>query len=88
MFVLLLISKIVFVLQYIKTISRLTKRTAGLLKMLMLCVKITAIFFSFCLFKLLNKFMEMPETLRKSFGTGKKLAKLVIYYDSLHEQFD
>ena len=56
--------------------------------MLMLCVKITAIFFSFCLFKLLNKFMEMPETLKRFFGTGKKLAKLVIYYDSLHEQFD
>ena len=43
---------------------------------------------SFCLLKLLNKFLVMPQTLKKFYDTGKTLAKPVIHNDSWHEQFD
>ena len=37
---------------------------------------------SFCLLKLLSKFLVMPQTLNKFYGTGKTLAKPVIHNDS------
>ena len=62
-------------LEYIKVISRPTKIDAGLQSILMISVKIIAIFFSFCLFRLLSKFMVMPQTLKKFYGTGKNIGK-------------
>ena len=42
---------------------------------LMVCVKMITIFSSFCLLKLLNKFVVMPQTLKKFYGTGKNIDK-------------
>ena len=47
-------------LEYVKAISRPTKINMGLQSILLKSIKIIAIFFSFCLFKLLIKFMVMP----------------------------
>ena len=73
MLVLLLISRVV--LEYIKAISKPTKIDVGRESSLMLCVKMIAIFSSFCLFKLLNKFVVMPQTLKKFYGTEKNIGK-------------
>ena len=42
---------------------------------LIVSVKKIAAFFSFCLFKLLNKIMVMPQALEKFYGTGKNIGK-------------
>ena len=73
MLVLLLISRIV--LEYIKEIPRPTKTNVGRQRILMVCVKIITLFFSFCLFKLLKKFIVMSPTLNKFYGTGKNIGK-------------
>ena len=73
MLVLLLISRIV--LEYIKAISKPTKIDVGRQSILMVCVKMITIFSSFCLFKLLNKFVVMPQTLKKFYGIEKKIGK-------------
>ena len=51
-------------------------------------VKITAAFFSFCLFKLLSKFEVMLQAFEKFYSTGKNIGTPVIYYDLWHERFD
>ena len=71
--VLLLISRIV--LEYIKAISRPTKIGVGQQSILMVYVKIITIFFRFFLFKLLSKFIVMPQTLKKFYGMGKNIDK-------------
>ena len=53
MLVLLLNSRVV--LEYIKAVSKPTKIDVERQSILMACVKMITIFFSFCLFKLLNK---------------------------------
>ena len=58
-----------------KKISRITEIDVGLHSVLMVSVKISAIFFSFCLFKLLNKFMEILQTLKKFYGPGENVGK-------------
>ena len=73
MLVQLLISRIV--LEYIKAISKPTKIDVGRQSILMVCVKMITIFSSFCLFKLLNKFVVMPQTLKKFYGTEKNIGK-------------
>ena len=73
MLVLLLISRVV--LEYINTISKPTKIAVGWQSILIVCVKMVTIFFSFCLFKLLNKFVLMPQTLNKFYGTEKNMSK-------------
>ena len=76
MLVLPLISRIV--LEYIKVISQPTKIDVidvGRQSILMVCVKMITIFSSFCLFKLLNKFVVMPQTLKKFYGTEKNIGK-------------
>ena len=73
MFVLLLISRVV--LEYIKAISKPTKLDVGRQSILMVCVKMVKIFFSFCLFKLWDKFVVMPQTLKKFYGTEKNIGK-------------
>ena len=73
MLVLLLILRIV--LEYIKGISRPTKIDVGWKSILMVCVKMITIFFSFRLFKLLNKFIAMPQTLKKFHGTVKNIGR-------------
>ena len=73
MLVLLLISRVV--LEYIKAISKPTKIDVGRQSILMVCVKMITMFSSFCLFKLLNKFLVMPQTLRKFYGTEKNIGK-------------
>ena len=60
MLVLLLISRIVF--ENIKSISKPRKIDVGWQSILMVCVKMITIFHSFCLFKLLKKFVVMPLT--------------------------
>ena len=52
-----------------------SKDRRGTAKHFIACVKITAIFFSFSLFKLLNKFIVMPRTLKKFYGTVKNIGK-------------
>ena len=86
MLVLLLISRTI--LEYIKAISKPTKIDVERQSILMVCVKMIIIFFSFSLFKLLNKFVVMPLTLKKFYATEKILAKAVIYHESWHKQFD
>ena len=73
MLVMLLISRVI--LGYIKAISKQTKIDVGRQSILMVCVKMITIFFSFCLFKLLNKFVVMPLTLKKFYGTEKNIGK-------------
>ena len=73
MLVLLLISRIV--LEYIKAIPRPTKTDVGRQRILMVCLKIKTIFFSFCLFRLLKKFIVMSQTMNKFYGTGKNIGK-------------
>ena len=75
-------------LEYIKAIIKPTKIDVGWRRIFMVCVKMITIFSSFGLFKLMNKFLVIPETLKKFYGTEKKLPKPVIYHDSWHEQFD
>ena len=69
MLVLLLISRV------INTISKATKIDLGRQSILIVCVKMVTIFFSFCLFKLLNKFVLMSQTLNKFYGTEKNMSK-------------
>ena len=73
MFVLLLISRVV--LEYIKAMSKPTKLDVGRQSILMVCVKMVKIFFSFCLFKLWDKFVVMPQTSKKFYGTEKNIGK-------------
>ena len=73
MLVLLVTSRIV--LEYIQSISKPRKIDVGRQSILMVCVKMIAIFSSFCLFKLLNKFVVMPQTLKKFYGTEKNIGK-------------
>ena len=73
MLVLVLISRVV--LEYIKAISKPKKIDVGRQNTLMVSVKMITIFFSFCLFKLLNKFIVMPQTLKKFYGTEKNIGK-------------
>ena len=73
MLVLLLI--LIFVLEYTKAISKLTRIDVGRQSILMVCVKMITIFFSFCLFKLLSKFIVIPQTLKKFYGTEKNIGK-------------
>ena len=73
MLVLLLISRVV--LENIKAISKPTKIDVGRQSILMVRVKMVTIFFSFCLFKLLNKFVAMPQKLKKFYGTEKNIGK-------------
>ena len=73
MLVLLLISRVV--LEYIKAISKPTKIDVGRQSILMVCVKVITMFSSFFLFNLLNKFLVMPQTLRKFYGTEKNIGK-------------
>ena len=73
MFVLLLVSRAV--LEYMKAISRPTKIDVGQQRILMLFLKII-IFFGFCLLKLLNKFIVMPQTLKKFYGAWKNIGKV------------
>ena len=73
MLVMLLISRVI--LGYIKAISKQTKIDVGRQSILMVCVKMITIFFSFSLFKLLNKFIVMPQTLHKFYGTEKNIGK-------------
>ena len=70
MLVLLLISRIV--LEYIKAIPRPTKTDVGRQRILMVCLKIKTIFFSFCLFRLLKKFIVMSQTMNKILWHRKK----------------
>ena len=58
------------VIEYIKVISRPTMINVGQQSFLMVSAKIIALFSSFCLFTFLNKFMVMPQTLKKFHGTG------------------
>ena len=58
---------------------RPAKIDIGLQSILMVSVKMIAIFFSFCLFKSVDKFMVMRQTLKKFLAQGKTLAKPVIY---------
>ena len=73
MLVLLLISRVI--LEYIKATSKPTKTYVGRQNTLMTSVKMITIFFSFCLFKSLNKFIVMPEILKKFYGTEKNIGK-------------
>ena len=59
----------------LKAISRPTKRDVGRQSVLMVCEKIITVCFSFCLFKLLNKFIVMPHTSKKFHGTGKNIGR-------------
>ena len=74
MLVLLQISRII--LEYIKAISKPTKIYVGRQSILIVCGKMIAMFSSFCLFKLLNKFLVMPQTLKKFYGTEKNIDKV------------
>ena len=58
-----------------KAISGPTKIDMGLQSILMVSVKIRAIFFISCLLKLLNKFMAMPQKLRTFYNIGKNIDK-------------
>ena len=58
-----------------KAISKPIKIDVGQQSILMVCVKMITIFSSFCLFKLLNKFVVMPQTLKKFYGTEKNIGK-------------
>ena len=61
------------ILEYIKAISKPTKIDVGRQGILMVCVKM--MFSSFCLLELLNKFVVMPLTLKKLYGTEKNIGK-------------
>ena len=86
MLVLLLILRVA--LEYIKIMSKPTKIDVGRQSILMVRAKMITIFFSFCLFKLLNKFIVMPQIFNKFYGTEKNIGKPVTYHDSWHEQFE
>ena len=73
MLVLLLISRVV--LEYIKAISKQRKIYVEWQSILVVCVKMETIFFSFCLLKLLNKFIVMPQTLNKFYGSEENIGK-------------
>ena len=73
MLVLLLLSRVV--LEYIKATSKPVKIDVGRLNILTVSVKRIRIFFSFCAFKLSNKFIVMPQTLKKFYGTEKNIGK-------------
>ena len=73
MLVLLLISGVI--LEYIKATSKPVKIDVGRLKTLTVSVKPIRIFLSFCPFKLSNKFIVMPQTLKKFYGTEKNIGK-------------
>ena len=73
MLALLLISRVV--LEYTKTISKPTKIDVGRQSISMECVKMITTFASFCLSKLLNKFIVMPQTLKKFYVTVKNTGK-------------
>ena len=66
MLVLLPIPRVI--LEYIKAI-------AGRQSILMVPAKMITIFFSFCMFKLLNKFIVISQTLNKFYGTEKNIGK-------------
>ena len=66
MLVLLPIPRVI--LEYIKAI-------AGRQSILMVRAKMITIFFSFCMFKSLNKFIVIPQTLNKFYGTEKNIGK-------------
>ena len=66
MLVLLPIPRVI--LEYIKAI-------AGRQSILMVRAKMITIFFSFCMFKLLNKFIVISQTLNKFYGTEKNIGK-------------
>ena len=74
MLLLILISRIV--LEYIKAMSKPIKIDVGLQSILMICVKIITIFLRFSLFKLLNKFIVMPQRLKKFNSKGKNIDKI------------
>ena len=74
MLVLLLILRVV--LEYIKVISKPTKIDVGRQSILLVRVKMVTIFFSFCLFKLLNKLVVLPQKLKKFYGTEKNIRKV------------
>ena len=59
MLVLLLISRVI--LEYIKVTSKPTEIDVGQQNTFMVSVNMVTIFFSFYLFKLLNKFIVMPD---------------------------
>ena len=48
---------------------------AGRQSILIVCMKMITLFSCFCLFKLLNKFVVMPLTLKKFYGTEKNIDK-------------
>ena len=73
MLVLLLISRVV--LEYTKAISKPTKIDVGRQSILVVCVKMITTFASFCLSKILNKFIVMPQTLKKFYVTVKNIGK-------------
>ena len=73
MLVLLLISRAV--LEYIEAVLKPPKIDVGRQSILMVCAKMIAIFFSFCLFKLLSKFIVMPQIFNKFYGTEKNIGK-------------
>ena len=62
--------------EYIKATIKPAKIDAGRQNTLMVSVKMITIFFSSCLFKLLNKFIVMPQTLKKFFGTEENIGKV------------
>ena len=73
MLVLLLILRVL--LEYIKAMSKPTKIDVGRQGILIVCVKMVTILFSFCLLKLLNMFVVMPPTLKKFYGRQKNIGE-------------
>ena len=64
-----------FLLEYIKALSKPTMIDVGRQSILMLRVKMMTIFSSFCLSKLLSKFVVVAEILKKFYGTEKNIGK-------------
>ena len=62
---------LLLLIEYIKAISKPTKIYVVRQSILMVCVKMITIFFSFCLLKLLNKFIVMPQRLNKILYHGE-----------------
>ena len=64
----------VYNILYIVYTKSLIKIDAGQQSILMVYVKMITIFFNFCLFKLLNKFIVMPNTLKKFYSTETSIS--------------
>ena len=66
---------------YMKLLLGLPKTSTAMLPFSNLSLRL---FFSFCLFKSLNKFMVIPQTLKKFYGTGTYIEnKVFISYSKL-----